>query len=55
MPEERDGERLIKLETVMAYLQERIAAIESNQARVVWIVLGSVVTALLSLVVIGGK
>lgn len=55
MSETADGERLVKLETVVSYLVERVSSLEATIAKLAWIVVGAVVTALLAMVLSGGR
>lgn len=59
MSEEQLSDRLTRLEERFISLREdfqsRVSSLEGNQARIAWIVVGGVITALLSLVVMGGR
>lgn len=59
MPESPLGDRVTRMEERLIALREdfnaRVGSLEANQARIVWIVVGGVVSALLSMVIIGGR
>lgn len=59
MSEEQLSDRLTRLEERFIALREdfssRVGSLEGNQARLVWIVVGAVVTALLAMVISGGR
>lgn len=59
MSEQQIGERMTRLEERFIALrddfQSRVNALEANQSRLVWIVVGGVVSALLAMVISGGR
>ena len=59
MSEEQISDRLTRLEERFIALREdfnaRVSSLEGNQSRLVWIVVGAVVTALLAAVLSGGR
>lgn len=59
MSEEQISDRLTRLEERFIALREdfnaRVSSLEGNQSRLVWIVVGAVVTALLAMVLSGGR
>lgn len=59
MSEEQLSDRLTRLEERFIALREdfnaRVGSLEGNQSRLVWIVVGGVVSALLAMVISGGR
>lgn len=59
MSEQQISERMTRLEERFIALREdfqaRVGSLEENQRRLVWIVVGGVVSALLAMVISGGR
>lgn len=55
MSDENVSERLARLEERLLAMLQRLETLEGDRAKLVWLIVGGVVTGLLSMVVVAGR